>query len=116
MKKVKEYHRKTGQAIKRRKSQRETDQLKATDEPLKTKTPLPEYQLFPPQLNWNLFWPPQPLIYKDSVPPNNILWNVSFHKPSQGGLTKQMQPFKHLELAVGQQPLPTPQHKNVAVY
>jgi len=47
MQKIKKYYKKADQAIERRKSQRKTDQLKATDEPPKTKTPPPKYQLFP---------------------------------------------------------------------
>jgi len=35
------------------------DQLKTIDKLLKTKTSLLEYKLFPPQLEWNPFWPPQ---------------------------------------------------------
>jgi len=34
------------------------DQLKAIDELPEIRTPLPEYQLFSPQLDWNPFWPP----------------------------------------------------------
>ena len=81
------------------------DQLKVIDKLLETRTPPPEYQLFPPQLEWNPFWPPQlpqlP-VHKDFVPQDSILWNISFHEPSQDGLTEQMLPFRHLKLTVGQ--------------
>ena len=86
------------------------------DELLKTKTPLLKYQLFLLQLDWNLFWPPQFLVYKDSVPQDGILWNVSFYKSSQDKLTEQILPFEHLGLAVEQQPLLTLQHEIVAVH
>ena len=83
------------------------------DKPLETKTPPLEYKLFLLQLEWNLFWPPQlpqlP-VHKDSVPQSNILWNVSFYKPSQDELTKQMQPFGHPELSVEQLQLLAQQH------
>ena len=119
MKKIKEYYRKASQVIRKRKSQRKTDQLKMTDKLPKTKTPPLEYQLFPPQLEWNPFWPPQlpqlP-VHKDSVPQDNIFWNEFIYKPSQDGLTKQIPLFKHLELAVGQQLFPTLQYGIVAVY
>ena len=50
-KKVKEYYRKAGQAAKKRKSQTQTDQLKAMDELPETRTPPPPYKLFPLQLD-----------------------------------------------------------------
>ena len=51
IKKIKEYYKKAGWAIGKRKNQKGTDQLKAMDELPKTKTPPPEYQLFPLQLD-----------------------------------------------------------------
>ena len=56
IKKVKKYYKKADKAVKRKKNQK-TDQLKATNKLLKTKTPLLKYKLFPPQLEWNPFWP-----------------------------------------------------------
>ena len=73
------------------------DQLKAINESQRQETPPPEYQLFLLQLEWNLFWPPQlpqfP-VYKDFVPQNGILWNVSFYKLSPNEINKLMQPFE----------------------
>ena len=58
MKKVEEYYKKASQAVKKKRTgQKQINQLKATNEPLKTKTSLLKYQLFPPQLEWNPFWP-----------------------------------------------------------
>jgi len=47
MKKVEEYYKKTGQAVRKKKSQRKTDQLKTIDELSEIKTPPPEYKLIP---------------------------------------------------------------------
>ena len=43
IKKVEKYYKKASQAVERKKSQGKTNQLKTTDKPLKTKTPLSEY-------------------------------------------------------------------------
>ena len=67
------------------------------DKLLEIKTPPLKYQLFPLQLDWNLFWPPQFPVYKDSVPQDSILWNISFHKLSPNKVDKQMQSSKPKE-------------------
>jgi transposase InsO family protein len=102
MKKVEAYHKKADQAAKRRKSQTQTDQLKATDEPTGRETPPPPYELFPPLLDWNPFWPPQPQAHADPVPQDGILWNVSFHALSQDESIEQMQSDALQEHAVEQ--------------
>ena len=43
IKKIEEYYKKTGQAVKRKRNQEKKNQLKVIDELLKTKTPLPKY-------------------------------------------------------------------------
>ena len=75
IKKVEKYYKKASQAVRRRKSQRKMNQLKMMDEMLETKTLLLKYQLFPPQLDWNLFWPPQLPVYKAFIQPDEALLN-----------------------------------------
>ena len=70
------------------------NQLKATDKLLKTKTPLLKYQLFLPQLDWNLFWPPQlpqPLVHKSLSQHVSTLQNEHAHELSQDETFKQRQ-------------------------
>jgi len=50
IKKVEKYYKKASQVVKKRISQKQMDQLKATDEFQKQETPLLKYQLFPLQL------------------------------------------------------------------